>query len=321
MTTLRTVGRRRESRPQPVRERRPKLGERSPVRPSGLQIGLFLLPALAVFALIYAIPIVTMVTTSFSAWNGLSEPIFLGIANYIELISDGDFLIALRNSLLWGALAAFIHVPLGVLVALTLHRRPIGWRFVRSISLFPNLIPPAALALMYIFLFNPGVGLVNEIIRRLGWSDFSVAWFFTPGAAFIAVTSVWLFYAGVIILITLAELSRIPSELRDAAVVDGASPRQIDWHIYVPLLRNVIGVGVIIAVTEVFKMFDYIFLTTGGGPASETVSLGLLIYNQATSRSRVGYANAIGVVLLVMGLIAFYGISRAFGMRREADQT
>jgi raffinose/stachyose/melibiose transport system permease protein len=288
------------------------------VKRSPLAIAFFLLPTLALFGLIYAAPIVVVVVTSFSEWNGFGDAAFVGLANYGDLLRDRQFQLAIRNSLVWGLIAAGVHVPFGVLVALVLHRRPLGWRFVRSVSLLPNLVPPPALALIYIFLFNPGIGLINETIRTLGFRDFTVYWFFEPETAFASVTVVWVFYAGVIVLITMAELSRIPPELREAALIDGATDAQVDWHIYVPLLKNIVGVGIIIAVTEVFKMFDYVYLTTGGGPDDQTMSLGLMIFNQATVRYEYGYSNAVGVVLLAMGLVTFYGVSRLFGMTEPA---
>lgn len=292
---------------------------RGPATPSKAWLAAFLAPALAFFGLIYAYPIVTIVVTSFTDWSGFSSPRFVGLANYRSLASNREFHLAVRNSLLWGLLAVGIHVPLGVYAALALHRRPFGWRFIRAVSLLPNLIPPAALALLYFFLFNPGVGLINQLVRSLGFDDFKVNWFFEPETAFVAVTATWLFYAGVIILITLAELARIPPELREAAIVDGASERQVDWYVYLPQLKGIIGVGMIIAVTEVFKLFDAVFLTTGGGPDDQTMSLGLLIYREASVGYRYGSSNAIGVVLLVMGLSAFYVVSRVFGLRGSAN--
>jgi raffinose/stachyose/melibiose transport system permease protein len=282
-------------------------------------IALFLAPALAFFALVYAIPMGTVIVTSFADWNGFGRFRWIGVGNFAELFADRQFRLAIRNSLLWGAIAAGVHVPLGVVLALTLHRRPIGWRFVRSVSLLPNLIPPAALALLYTFVFNPGIGVLNQLVRAMGFRTFTVNWFYEPTTAFLAVTSVWVFYAGVIVLITMGELAGVPAELREAAVIDGASERQVDWHIHLHLLRNVIAVGIIIAVTEVFKMFDYVFLTTGGGPDSQTMSLGLLIYNQAAVRFRFGYANAAGVVLLLMGLAAFFVVSRLLRLHAPED--
>jgi raffinose/stachyose/melibiose transport system permease protein len=92
----------------------------------------------------------------------------------------------------------------------------------------------------------------------------------------------------------------------------------VEWNIYVPLLKNIIAVGLIIAVTDVFKMFDYVYLTTNGGPNDQTMSLGLMIFNQATIRYEYGYSNAVGVVLLIMGLVTFYGLARLFRMNDPA---
>ncbi len=284
-----------------------------------LWIAVFLLPALFFFGLIYAIPMVTMIVTSFTEWNGVGEFRFIGFDNYADLFHDSRFRLAVRNSLLWALIAALIHVPLGVFAALVLHRRPPGWRFVRTTSLLPNLIPPAALALLYLLIFNPGIGLLNQLLSKLGFGEVQVFWLFGSTTAFIAVTSTWVFYVGVIILITMAELARIPPDLREAALLDGASERQIDWYVNLPLLRNIIAVGIVIAVSEVFKLFDPVFLTTGGGPDNQTMSLGLLIYNEAGLRFEFGSANAVGVVLLVMGLLAFFLIGWLFRLHERMD--
>ena len=233
-----------------------------------LWIALFLLPTFVLFGLIYAVPLLTVIVTSFTDWNGFSNITFIGLDNYGHLLQDEQFRHAFINSLLWGAIAACVHVPFGVMVALFLNRKPPGWRFVRSVSLLPNLIPGAALALLYVFIFNPGIGILNQFIRRLGFKDFTMYWLYDPHSAFLSVTAVWVFYAGVIILITMAELSGIPPELRESAMIDGATERQVDWYIHLPLLKNIIGVGIIIAVTEVFKMFEYVYFTTGGGPTT-----------------------------------------------------
>lgn len=284
-----------------------------------LWITIFLLPTLFLFCLVYLIPLATVIATSFTEWNGFSQIKFAGFSNYISLTKDEQFLKALRNSILWGLIAAGVHVPFGVSVALLLNRRPVGWRFVRAVSLLPNLIPPAALALLYVFLFNPGIGLLNEVLQFVGITDSEIYWFYDPKYAFVSVTLVWVFYAGVIILITMAELASIPPELRESALIDGATERQVEWYIYLPLLKNIIGVGVIISVTEVFKMFEYVYFTTGGGPNHETMSLGLMIYKQATLRYQYGYSNAIGVVLLILGLSTIFIVTRAFKMNKERN--
>ena len=269
----------------------------------------FLLPTALVFLVFYAAPIAILVSTSFTDWRGFDTPRFIGLGNYIALLSDEAFVTSVRNSILWGLLAAFVHVPFGILVALLINRHPFGHRFVRSVTLLPNLIAPAALALMYVLLFNPGIGAINQTIR-LGFPDFRVNWFFEPLPAFIAVSSTWLFYSGVITLIALAELSSVPEELFDAARVDGASETQVDWHIRLPFLRSAYAVGVIIAVTSVFKLFESVYLTTKGGPGNETMSLGLLIFNEANTRYHYGYANAIGVILAIMGFLVFWVVAR-----------
>jgi raffinose/stachyose/melibiose transport system permease protein len=282
-------------------------------------IALFLLPTLIVFAMIYMWPLGLAIVSSFTKWNGFEPMKYIGLGNYIAIFKDKDFLNALLNTLKWALFAAFVHVPFGVLVALVLARRRPGWRFTRAVFMIPNIISRASLAILFIFIYKPEVGILNSVIRALGFKDFSINWLYDPRTAFLSVTNIWLWFAAVITLITLAELTSISPSIHEAARIDGASDLQIDWYIHLPLLHRIIGTGVVIAVTSVFKEFDVIYMTTNGGPGSLTMNLAVMMVSKIVNSNLYGYANALGILLLIMGVSVMLLSSRVFRMDKATD--
>jgi raffinose/stachyose/melibiose transport system permease protein len=284
-----------------------------------LWVAVFLLPALTIFGLLYMAPLITALISSFSRWNGFGPMKFHGLYNYIEIFKDPDFHNALLNTLKWALFAAFVHVPFGVLVALILARKPKGWRFVRASFMLPNIISRAALAILFLFIFKPQVGILNSLLRAVGFHDFSMNWLYDPRTAFLSVTSIWLWYAAVITLITMAELTAISPSVHESAIIDGATNVQIDWYINLPMLRRIIGTGVIIAVAAVFRMFDVIYMTTNGGPGNATVNIAVMMVRSIVHTNRYGYANALGIILLLMGMGVMLTSTRVFRMGKSSD--
>lgn len=281
-------------------------------------IWLFLTPAIVVYLCIYLYPLLSVFITSFTDWNGFNTPNFIGFKNYVQLFQHVNFQQSLKNSLIWAVYAVLVHVPFGVLVALVLAKKMKGWRFVRAAFMLPNVIASSAIALLFTFVFKPQEGILNTVIRSIGFPNFYHNWLYDKGTAFTAVTMIWLFYAAVITLITLAELLSVPDELYEAARIDGANTWQIDWYINLPLLRKIIGTGMVIAVTAVFKKFDIVYMTTNGGPGNATMTLSVMMVNAITNTMSYGYANSIGVILIVLGIITMQLCNKLFKMDKSS---
>jgi len=277
-----------------------------------LFIYLFLLPSIAVFAMFYLVPILTVLVTSFTRWDGFNSPEFNGIANYVKMFTSDTFLISLRNLALWAVIAVVLHVGFGVVVALVLYRKPFGWRLTRSVFMIPNVISAAAWALIYKFIFNNDIGILNNIIRLFN-KDFNVQWFYQSPYAFWAVTFTWLFYAVIVTLIVLGDLLAIPSEVNEAAKIDGANAWQITWKIHLPMCRSSIGTGIIASVTSRIAMYESIALTTAGGPGDDTMNLPIILVRSIMDMN-YGYANANGVIMFILGLIILWAVNKAFRM-------
>ena len=225
---------------------------------------LFLLPSIIIFVSFYLWPIISVLATSFTKYNGYTSPEWIGLRNYLRLFGMSSFQISIRNMLSWSLIAATFHVAFGVLVALIFFKGPPGWKFARTSFMVPNVISAAAWAMIYRFVFNNDFGLLNNIVRVFN-PGFSVNWFFESPAAFLAITFTWVFYSVVIALIVFADLMAIPHDIREAAYIDGANGFDVMWRINLPLCRFSIGTSIILAVTSRIGMFEPIQLTSRGG--------------------------------------------------------
>ena len=272
----------------------------------------FLAPTLIMFLMFYLWPIVTVIYTSFTRWNGMSKAEWTGLANFRRLFGMKSFLISLKNLGLWAAIAAVLHTLFGVMVALAFFKAPPGWKFVRTVFMIPNVISGAAWAMIYRFFFNNDFGILNNIIRLFN-QNFSVNWFFESPAAFWAITFTWLFYAVVITLVVLADLMAISSDIHEAAIIDGATGWQITTRIDLPLCRFSIGTSVIMGLSSRISMYEAIALTSRGGPGDDTMSLSLILVKGITDYN-YGLANAVGMVMLILGAFAMLLCNRVFGM-------
>ncbi len=279
-----------------------------------LWITIFLIPTIIVFLLIFAIPVITVIYTSFFEYKGFSGKMtFIGLGNYIEAFkNDSSFRKALSNTVIWIFLQSTIHVSIGTILALILYRKPRGWKFIRTSFMIPNIISASALAMIFLNVFNPQYGIINSILKAIGLENLAKNWYFDFSTAFPTVTISWLIYAGLITILVLAEIMSIPDSIFEAAKIDGATDMQINFYITLPMLRNILGTSVIVSATSMLKEFELIFLTTKGGPADLTLNLPLYLYKTALIENNFGYANMMGTTLILMGIISILIINKFF---------
>ena len=296
------------ARPRRRAARRPGVRLETPTAGMRLGIALSLLPGLVLFTAFFLVPLGVVVVTSLSNWSPLDFA-FTGLRNYRRLLSDHVFWTALRNTAWFAAAAVFIQVPVGVALAIILSQRFRGWRILRTIYFLPNVVSGAALALVYLTFYNPRYGLLNQALDLVGIRTRD--WLFDVDTALPAVAATWVFTAGLVMILVMAEIAAIPAEVYDAAAVDGASRWQVTRHVTLPLLRNVVGVCCILVLLAVLAYFDGVYIMTNGGPANHTLTLSLYAFQQY-SNSNWGYANAIGALLVVFGAIVILTVRRLF---------
>lgn len=283
------------------------------------KLAAFLLPCLALFALIYLIPLIMVVVSSFFEWKAGGVFNFVGIQNYIQAFtSDDRMLIALRNTGIWVLLQSTVHVTIGTVIAFMLSKKLRGWKVLRTIYMIPNVVSAAALGVIFLNVFNPKYGLINSFVSQVTDTAFQKNWFFEENSAFITVTWSWLLYTGMIIIVVLAGILAIPEDVIEAARIDGATEMQINLKIRLPLIRTVLGTSVILAATSMLREFELIYLTTNGGPGDLTLNLPLYLYKTSMTDNNYGYANMMGVVLIIAGIVAVQAINKLFRMN-ESD--
>ena len=282
-------------------------------------IFLFTIPCMILFALVYAVPIITVFYTSLCDYTAFSSPAFQGIKNFITIFSDSDFICSIRNTLLWVVLQSTIHVGVGLAMALVLRRKPKGWKFARTAYMIPNIIPTAATGVMFTLLLNPMFGIVKPIMDFLG-IDYAMVpnLFGNSRSAFWTVTATWILYSGFNTIIFLAEMGAVSKEIYEAAAIDGATPWQADRYITLPLMRNVCGTCVTLASVAMVSQFDIIYMTTKGGPGTSTLNLPIYLYKAATLENNYGKANAVGVVQIIIGITLVILIKGLFREKKEA---
>jgi raffinose/stachyose/melibiose transport system permease protein len=254
------------------------------------------------FCFIYAAPIVTVAITSFTHYTAFDPPTFVGLSNYKNIFSQSDFLMSIRNTLVWVLLQTTVHVSIGLAMALVLRRAPKGWKFVRTSYLIPNIVPTAATGVMFTLLLNPSFGIVKNIYDKLGLSGPVPNFFGNSKFAFWTVTATWIFYSAFNTIIFLSEIAAIDTSLYEAAEIDGAKPWQLDRYIVLPMLKNAVSTTIILAAVAMVSQFDIIYMTTKGGPGTATLNLPIYLYKTATLENNYGKANAVGVVQIVIGL-------------------
>ena len=263
---------------------------------------LFITPAIGLFLLFFIIPILFLFITSFTNWDGISAD-FIGIDNYVKLLNNKTFIRSIINNLYWCLTAAFITVPLALIIALLLAHRSRGWKVFRTILFIPQVVSSAAIALLWLALYNSEYGLVNYLLDYIGLSEYkNHNWLGSIRTAQPALIAFSLCYVGYFMVIMLAKTDGISDDYYDAATIDGASQFQKDLHITAPLIKSTFFLCIILAVIFNLRQFEFVYLMTNGGPANRTSVLVLYIWKEL-SIQRLGLGNAAGVIMISLGAI------------------
>ena len=262
-----------------------------------------LFPALLVILGLNLYPTISGILTSFTN-QSLIDPahsLFVGLENYSKLLKDPVFQISLLHSLELTFFAVALQVILGLVMAHLLIQKVPGIHFFRSVAMITWVLPIIASVVMFRFMTLPSYGFVNILLKDLGLERLARNWFGDETFAFLLVLIMHLwrnvpFYA----VAFMAAMQAISSDLYEAARIDGAGEWRQFWFITLPNLRYIILVMVVLHVTFTFNNFDFVFLSTGGGPVNATEVLPTYIYKQAWNGYALGYASAGGVIMLVI---------------------
>lgn len=262
-----------------------------------------LAPALILFVVFIAYPLTSTILSSLYNYGLTSSSrTFVGLSNYLELLSDPVFWISLRNNLIILVGSVVFQVGGGLVLAAVCQRGlGRGWStLTRTLVFAPMVMSSVAVGILWQIVFNPSIGLIDAVLTFLKLPTPSLGWLGDPNLAIYSILFVacWQ-YTGFMMVILLAGMQSVPSELYEAATLDGATEAQSFFYITIPVMRNVIVAAVLITMIGSFKAFDLIYVLTLGGPANASEVLGTYLYKNAFNLNRMGYASTIAVVLLV----------------------
>ena len=271
----------------------------------GLIIVAFVAPALLVYGIFVLYPIVQSVAYSFYQWSGIAPGFtFVGLGNYQQVLQTPVFWKALGNNLILVIASILTQLPLALGVALLLSTRLRGLRLFRTIYLFPLLMSTVAIALLWTFIYNPNLGLLNALLDALNLRGWQRGWLGDEATALWAVIGVISWHCVPFYMVLfLAGLTNIPHELYEAARLDGAGNWGVFQHVTLPLMRGVIRTAAILSLIGSLKYFDLIWVMTGGGPNNATELMATYMYKQAFEQYRMGYASSVAVVLFVIAFV------------------
>ncbi len=284
----------------------------------GFAIVVFLLPGLFLFISILIAPIAVSLYRSLYDWNGFSEGTFIGFQNYVELFTNGSikFMTSLKNSLILAAFSVFVQLPLALFLALLLGRKIKGDRVFLSIYFMPVLISTVVIGQLWLKIYNPDYGVLNRFLDLVHLGKFKHVWVGEVETALgsIIVPTIWQ-YVGYHMLLMYAGVKGVSTDLREAAMLDGASKWQVDRYIVIPVIKPIIRVSVIFAVTGSLKTYDLVRILTEGGPFQSTEVPSTLLENMLFLRNRYGMGSTISVMLIALCFAFAMLITAAFKER------
>ncbi|MGG7077221.1 carbohydrate ABC transporter permease [Clostridium sardiniense] len=277
-----------------------------------------MIPALIIFTIFYIGSIVGGFIFSFTNWNiyNFSNPQFVGLENFKDLFTSTSFMPALWNVVIFAIITTIVKVSLGLLIAILLNNKFKGRNFFRAVSFLPCTIGTLVIGYVFSFILQPETGVLNIILRGIGLESLAMNWLGDPNIALYSVAGVesWI-WIGFNVAIILAGLQSIPSELYEAARIDGATRFQRFKEITLPLLRPTINTTITLCVIGGFNVFDIIMSMTNGGPNGATQVISKLSYD-AMRTGTMGYASAINVVQLLLILLVITPLLKTL-RRRE----
>ena len=265
----------------------------------------------------FVIPVIYVAVVSLLKWNGISTPEFRALRNFALLFKDNAFKRSIVNNVIWALVAGFIQVPLAMVMAIILSRKPRGWKFFRTVYFLPQVISGIALATMWRAIYSADNGMLNGLLRIVGLGHLAKDWLGTIESAFPAVIIYWIFYVGYYMVIMMADISTIDGSYYEAATIDGATDFQQAIYITIPLIRRTsLLTCVTLASVMGLRQFEQVYMMTNGGPANTTSTIVLYMYKKLQD-SNYGMASASALILILIGVVFIVCIRKIFEGRNE----
>jgi ABC-type sugar transport system permease subunit len=288
-------------------------GQPLPTRKGGLrklqtQKRIFLIlaitPAFGGYLLFTLYPNLMSIYYSLLNWDGLSEPKFVGLDNYLTLLQDKYVWRALYHNLIYMTVVPVLVIMISLLLAYLLtHKAYKGSSFLKVLFFFPNVLSSVVVALLWAFVYDGSFGLLNSLLRLVGFNIGDYYWLGEIKTALWAIVPPYVWGGvGFYVIIFINAMATIPKSLYESAILDGANHMERLFQITIPLIMPIIRVSGLFLVLGSFKGFEHVLILTNGGPSGSTDVIGLYMFNLAfgSEYHNYGYASAIGMFLFVI---------------------
>jgi ABC-type sugar transport system permease subunit len=277
---------------------------------------IFMLPITIILFLFLFLPILQSLYYSLTDWRGVGTFKFIGIKNYLDIFQDDLFKESLRRTLIIGVSAAIFANLFGLFFAVLLDQAFKTKNILRALFYLPNVIPIVVAAFVWRYMMDANSGLINVMLSKLTGSRIVIPWIDSPNYVVFSVIliTVWQMM-GPIIIIYIAALQGVPHDLKEAAMIDGATPPRIFTNITLPMIAPGITVNILIGLSNGIRIFDLPFALTGGGPANASETLAIKIYRYAFQSADLGYGMSASFILTAVALVItffFVALSRRY---------
>ncbi|BDZ82195.1 ABC transporter permease [Claveliimonas bilis] len=261
-------------------------------------------PTLIVYSVFIILPIGIAVWYSFTKYSGIGKATFVGLENYMRLFKDKVFWVSLKNTMIIFVLAFVLLLTISFLIALLLNNKLKGTDFAKALIFSPAIIAPIIVGIIWVYILDPNVGIINNILDALHLDFLKQKWI---GGETLSPYSIAFIYfwqqLGYLVTIFIAGLKMIPEEVLEAVKIDGASTMQKIRYVIIPMMRSTISTVAVLIITGVFKIFEIVQQTTGGGPNHLSETLVTYSYSTTFTSGNYGYGMSLATVTFVLSLI------------------
>ncbi|WP_424767803.1 carbohydrate ABC transporter permease [Paenibacillus sp. sgz302251] len=295
--------------------------ERKLPKPSGITIFGFMLPGILINLFIIIIPLILAINFSFYNWSGGITKEFIGLKNYINLLGDDKFWHSFKNNLVITGFSIIGQLGFAFVMAVILQAKWVKFKeFHRVVIFLPVVLPAVVVGFVWTLIYNKDYGLLNQFLSAAGLETWIRPWLDDPGIVLYSVTApiVWQFI-GLYLIIFMSAIQNISTEIYEVAEIDGATGLRKALYITLPMLSDTIKVALMLCIAGNMKIFDNIFVMTGGGPGESSTVMAQYAYNVSFGQFKLGYGSAVSIGMIVISLILILIVRRVMGGRSNEN--
>jgi multiple sugar transport system permease protein/raffinose/stachyose/melibiose transport system permease protein len=263
-----------------------------------------LVPTTVIYTIFIMFSIIIAGYYSFTKYSGIGKAYWLGFANYLRIFGDRYFVLALKNSLTVLIFSTLLLIVLGFFLASLFKMKLFGNGFSKACIFSPAIIAPIIVGIIWVFIFDPEIGAINALLRATGHGNLTQAWIGGDKLSPLSFALVFFWrQLGYFATIYLAGLNLIPEEIYESAAIDGAGVWRRMWYITIPLMKQTFTITILLAITEVFKIFEIVLQLTNGGPNHLSEVLVTYTYITTFKGGEYGYGMALAIIIFIIMFI------------------